>query len=63
MQFSTNLPSGTRAILDHIKSGVVLSSNVSKAADIAFMQELKRTDRVRFDNLVKNMQKGHFRAQ
>jgi Txe/YoeB family toxin of Txe-Axe toxin-antitoxin module len=57
MQFSTDLPSGVKAVLEHIESGKKLSPNVSKKADAAFMASLKRQDRDRYDRLIENMQR------
>jgi len=48
MQFSTDLPYGSKAIAEHLASGAKLKMNVSKEADAAFMAELKRTDPKRY---------------
>jgi hypothetical protein len=51
---STNLPTGPTAL----PSAALLSSNVRKEADAAFMRELQRTDPRRHSALVKNLQKA-----
>ena len=65
MQFSGSGLHG-KAALEYIKakqSGQIettISSNVSKEADRAFMQELKRTDLSRYDRLIANIQKSTY---
>jgi hypothetical protein len=44
-------------------NGAPLAMNVTHAADGAFLAELKRTDRARYDRLLVAMQKAAYRAQ
>jgi hypothetical protein len=60
MQLSTDLPYGSKAVMQHINSGASLAMNVSKEADSVFMAEVKRIDRTRYDRLIKNMQKDAY---
>lgn len=62
MQFSTDLPYGSKAIHQHIDSGAKLSMNVSSEADAAFMRELQREDSQRYERLVKNIQTAAIRS-
>ena len=55
MHFSTDLPSGSKAIAEHLASGMKLKINVSQEVDTAFMAELRRTDAKRYERLYKNM--------
>ena len=55
MQFSTNLPYGSKAIAAHLASGEKLKMNVSTEADKAFIKELRRTDPKRYERLFKHM--------
>jgi hypothetical protein len=41
----------------HLASGVPLTMNVTKDADTAYLAELKRTDRLRYDRLMEAMRK------
>jgi len=52
MQFSTNLPYGSK-VAEHLASGVSLKMNVSADADAVFMSELKRTDPKRYARIEK----------
>jgi hypothetical protein len=54
MQLTTNLPYGEKEVRKHLESGVVVTMNVPKEADYAFMQELKRTDPKRYARLEKS---------
>ena len=58
MQVSTNLPSGSVVIEEHLASGDSLQINVSKEADAAFMRELQESNAPRYARLHKNMLKG-----
>jgi len=51
MQFSTNHVHGTLATV-----------NVSREADAAFLAELKRTDRDRYNRLRANMERAAYRS-
>lgn len=55
MKFSTNAPTNCFDGLQQM--------NVSKEADRAFIQELKRSDPRRYARLVQNMQKVHYAAE
>lgn len=62
MQFSTDLPYGSKAIQQHIDSCAKLSMNVTPEADAAFIRELEREDSQRYDRLVKNIQTTAIRS-
>jgi hypothetical protein len=63
MQVSTNLPSGSAAIEEHLATGEPLQMNVSKKADREFRFELKKTDRKRWANLDAGAQREFYRKQ
>ncbi|MGA2430166.1 MAG: hypothetical protein ABSH13_16820 [Candidatus Acidiferrum sp.] len=59
---STDVPYRLKAIRAHLTSGASLPMNVSREADAAFMQELKRMDPKRHARLIKNLQLAHLSA-
>jgi hypothetical protein len=62
MQFSTDLPYGSKAVQQHIDSGAKLSMNVTPEADAVFMRELQLEDSKRYDRLMKNIQTAAIRS-
>lgn len=63
MQLSTNLPYAPKAIREHLASGEVLSMNVSREADCAFLTELERIDPNRYGRLAKAIMSDALREE